>query len=640
MLQNIRNWLQGWLAWVVVGIIAVPLVLSFITTDYGISGTEFAARVNGEEVPSVEFQRRYQDQLLAEQQAAKGQLTPEAEEKLKKQTLDSLVLNRLVTQFVNEQGYRVGNQRVAEYIRSLPVFQVAGQFSKPAYDAMLGAQGLSPEAFESDQRSFLTVRQLQEGLADSAFFTPAEFRRLIALDQERRDVTYVLFDPAALTADLSVTDAEIEAYYAANSTQFMSPETVDLEYVEVALGDLDGDYEPDEAALRQAYEADPTRFKSAEERQARHILVTVADGRSDAEARALAEDVAKQLAAGGDFATLAAKYSNDPGSASRGGDLGFAPRGVYAAPFEEALFALKPGETSPPVKTEFGYHIIRLEAVRAGTEQGFEQVRPQLTEELRRQKTQDDFIALAERMDDLALENPGSLEPVATGTGLAIKRLTGYTRSGGGPFGNNPNMLSAVFSDPVLEGGENTPLVELDETRAVIARVAAHKQPAPRPLAELRDEIIKRIRAAQGQVEARARGEALIKQQQAGGGDLGQVARASGFTAVESGPVTRRSPTVPPDLLAAMFRVAQPATGVPAVQGVALPDGTFAVFQVGAIVPGEPGQIPREQRDQRKQILAQRMSVAEAEALAGQLRETADVVVARDLFKVPEGEDL
>lgn len=640
MLQNIRNWLQGWLAWVVVGVIAVPLVLSFITTDYGVSGTNFAARVNGEDIPSVEFQRRYQDQLLAEQQAAKGQLTPEAEENLKKKTLDSLVLNRLVTQFVNEEGYRVGNQRVADYIRSLPVFQVAGQFSKPAYDAMLAAQGLSPDAFESDQRSFLTVRQIQDGLTDSSFFTPAEFRRLIALDQERRDVTYVLFDAVALGADLPVTDAEIEAYYAANSTQFMSPETVDLEYVEVALGDLDNDYEPDEAALRQAYEADPSRFKSAEERQARHILITAADGRSDADARALAEDVAKQLAAGADFAALAAKYSNDPGSASRGGDLGFAARGVYAAPFEEALFALQPGETSVPVKTEFGYHIIRLEAVRAGTEQSFEQVRPQLADELRRQKAQDDFIALAERMDDLALENPGSLEPVASGTGLPVKRFAGYTRDGGGPFGNNPNLLGAVFSDPVLEGGENTPLVEIDESRAVIARVAEHRPPAPRPLAELRDDIIKRVRAARGATEARARGDGLVSKQKADGGDLGQVARKIGLTAVESGPLTRRSATLPPDLLAAIFRVAQPASGNPPVQGVALPDGSFAVFQVTAVVPGEPSQIPREQRDQRKQVLAQRMAVAEAEALAGQLRETADVVVARDLLKVPEGADL
>ena len=168
---------------------------------------------------------------------------------------------------------------------------------------------------------------------------------------------------------------------------------------------------------------------------------------------------------------------------------GMPARGVYVEPFEKALFAMQSGETSAPVKTEFGYHIIRLDGVKASDGQDFEEVREQLAESLREQKAQDDFYALAERLDDLALENPGSLEPAAKDAGLQIRRYSGYTRGGGGPFGDNADLVSAVFSDAVLEGGENTPLIELDEGRVVVARIAEHKLPAARPLAEVRDEI-------------------------------------------------------------------------------------------------------------------------------------------------------
>ncbi len=650
MFEKIREKLKGWVAVGVLVLIGVPLALTFVSSDFSVTGSSFAARVNGEDIPNVDFQRVYQNRLVAEQQALKNDLPPEAQEQLKRQALDGLVLNRVVTQYVRDAGFRVSSAQVIEHLRSLPVFQVSGQFSKAAYDATLATEGISPTAFEKEQQALLAVRQLQDGLVESSFFTPAEFRRLIALDQERRDVAYVIFDPRELGAGIEVSDADVQSYYAANASQFQSVESANIEYIEVALSDLAKDYTPDEAALREAYEADPTRFRSAEERRARHILVAVDAGRSDAEAKALADEVAGKLAKGGDFAALASQYSTDSGSASRGGDLGFAGQGSYVEPFEKALFALNLGQTSAPVKTEFGYHIIRFDELRPGTERTFEEVRGQLTDELRKQKAQDEFYALAERLDDLALENPTSLDLAAKDTGLKIARYEGFTRTNGGPFGSDANLSSAVFSPGVLDGSENTPLIELDDTRAVVARVVDYKKPGPRSLSEIRGEIVERLRTLRATAAAKSRGEAVLRRVQAGE-DLSAVLSATGGRLTEAGPLTRRTPTVPPELLAAVFRapkpVAQAAGGAgglevarPVTQGVSLGNGGYAVFELRSVVPGEPQRIPQEQRDQRQVALAQRVAVGETEALAAQLREAADVVVAPDLFKADEAEAL
>ncbi len=635
MLEKIRESLKGWMAWVFIAVIGVPLALTFVGGDSTFTGATTAASVNGEEIPAIEFQRVLQDRMVARQQETRSQLPPEAEEQLKRETLDGLVLNRAVIQFVRESGFRVSTQRVAEHIRSLPNFQVGGQFSKPAYDAALAANGISAAAFEGEQRSLLEVNQLQEGIGSSAFFTPGEFRRIIALDQQRRDLEYILLDPRVLGAAIEPTDVEIQAYYATNAAQFQSEETVALDYLEIGMADAARDYMPDEAALRKAYDADPTRFRSAEERDAKHILISIGAERTDTAAKALADEVAKKLADGADFAALAAQYSGDPGSAARGGELGFAARGVYVEPFEQALFALQPGQTSAPVKTEFGYHIIRLGAVRASEGQDFEQVRGQLAEALREQKSQDDFYALAERLDDLALENPGSLEPAAKDTGLQIRRFAGFTRAGGGPFGDNADLISAVFSDAVLEGGENTPLIELDQGRVIVARIAEHKLPAARPLAEVRDEIAVRLRSLRAATEAKNQGESILKRQQAGE-DLAVVASSLGLRLTKTGPVLRRSPVVPPELIAAVFRAPAPTDDKPVVRGVLLGDGGYAVFRLNGVIPGDPATIPQEQRDAQQRILEQRSAQSELAALAAELRGTAKVVVARDLFKAED----
>lgn len=629
MLDFVRNRLKGPVAIAILVLIAVPLAITFGRMDAGTGSTGVAAQVNGEAIAMRDFDRVYQDQLALEQQAATGSLPPGFTADLKRRVLDQLVLNRSVIQFVRDLDFRASDDKVAEAIRGQAAFQVGGEFSKTAYEAALASRGITPTFYEEDQRSFLSLAQLQESLLDGAFLTPAEYRRYLQLELERRTAAFVVLDAAAIAANLPFSDADIQQYYEANAEQFRSEESVSLEYVEVSLADMAQGYAPDEAALREAYEsAEPGRFRTAEERRARHILLAITPARDEAATTKLAGELAGKLKAGADFAALAREYSSDTGSAARGGDLGFAGRGFYVPEFEEALFALAPGQISAPVKTQFGIHLIRLDEVKAGSERSFDQVRAEIADELRRNKAQDEFLALAERLDDLALESPGSLEPVGEATGLPVRRIDVFTRAGGGPLPGSPALIDAVFDQAALTGEENTRLIEFEDGRALVARVAEHRLPAPRPLEKVRGQVIERLRAERGAAAARERGEAIVKQVEQGT-DL--TAAAAGL--VLAGPVElgRGSAGVAPELLTAIFRAPRPTSG-PVVRGVELPSG-YAVFRLDSVRPGDPDQVPREIRDQRKQLLSRQTGLTEVETLASVVKSAAKVSVSPDLFR-------
>lgn len=629
MLQTIRDRLTGWVAVVFLGLIGLTLVVSFgnMTTD--VASANVAATVNGEEIPMARFRQIYQDQLVQQQEAFQGELPEFLQQQLQRNVLEGLVRNRVMVQYASDTGYRADDQRVAAYIRSLPAFQIDGEFSQQSYIALLSSEGIAPEEFESEQRSALQIGELQGGVVSSDFYTPAEYRRFIELDQERRDAVFARFDPIALLAGIEVSDEEIQAFYEANSARFQTEESVALEYVEVQLADIAGTVDVDEEALRTFYEANLERFQTAEERRSRHILIAVNGDRDEAAAEQLAGELADRLQAGEDFAALASEYSDDPGSASDGGELGWAGRGVFVPEFEETLFNLDEGQVSPPVRTQFGFHLIQLEELRSGSQQPFAEVEAQLREELQRREAEDGYYELAERLDDLALENPGSLEAAAQGTGLALERADRITRSGGVPFGFNQDLVDAAFSEAVLTDGENSPLIELEDGRAVVIRVAEFRAPELRSLDELRGEIEQELRLQAAGRRAGEQGEAMLARVNAGE-TLEAVAAEMGVEPLAPGPVPRRSDAVAADVLAEVFRTVPPTSGGPAIGSIAGGDGAYTVFRIDQVLPGKPEDIPRAQRDQAKGALAQQTGNAALGALILDLRAEAEVAVSPD----------
>jgi peptidyl-prolyl cis-trans isomerase D len=510
MLQTIRDRLTGTVAVVFLLLIGVALVVSFGNMSTDVASANVAAVVNGEEIPMIRFREVYQDQLARQQENLQGEVPEFLQVQLQRNVLEGLVRNRVLAQYASDRGYRVDDQRVAAYIRSRPAFQVNGEFSQQSYIALLSSEGISPEAFENDQRTALEIGELQAGIVSSNFFTPAEYRRYIELELERREAVFVRIDPVALLDQIEVSDAAVQAVYEASPERFRTEETVALDYVEVRLSDIAALVDVSDKELRDYYQANLDRFQTAEERRSRHILIAIDDDTDAAAAEALASELATRLAAGEDFAALAREYSDDPGSAADGGELGWAGKGVFVPEFETALFALQEGETSVPVRTQFGFHLIELEELRSGSQRPFEEVRDSLREELQRREAEDGYYELAERLDDLALENPGSLEPAAQGTGLPLKRAERVTRSGGAPFGFNQDLVETAFSEAVLTDGENSALIELEPGRAVVIRVAEHQDPKLRPLDEVRGEIEQELRLEAAANQAREQGEALL----------------------------------------------------------------------------------------------------------------------------------
>ncbi len=631
MLQTIRDRLTGWVAIFFIVVIGLTLVVSFSGGDAGVAAGGFAARVNGEDIPLIQYRRQYQGQLAEQQEIYQGVVPEPLMAQLQRNTLERLVQRKVITQYVRDSGFRVSTNRLVAAIQGATGFQVGGQFSNQSYQAVLASQGMTPQGFERDQREVLAVGQLQEGILTSAFFTPSEFRQFIVLEGEQREIAYVTFKAAGIATGLEVTDASVQEYYQANPDIFMTGESVALEFIEVDLATMSEGIEVSESELREYYEADRERYRTEEERLARHILITVAADEDEQAAEQRATDVLARLVAGEEFGALAAEVSDDPGSAAEGGSLGWARSGDFVAAFEEALFALEPGQISGVVRSEFGFHIIRLDNIRSGSEQSFEEAREELVAELQQRKAEDRYYTAAEQLADLAFDNPGSLETVAQDTGLERKRIDLFTRSGGVPFGYNQLLVDTVFGEAVLDHRENSPLVELDDGQAVVVRVVEHRPATLKPLDTVAAEIRAGLLMQQAMEVAADRGRAF-KQRVVGGEVFEAVAGEYGLEVQTPALLGRAAGTLAPELLRAVFAAPKPADGKRVYRGEALANGDFAVFQLNRVIQGKPESIPRDIRDQRKKLLAQQAGTAEVTALAIDLRNKASVVVAPDLF--------
>ena len=362
MLQKIRDNITGWVAAVIIGLIAVVFI--FWGIQFESSVTAAAAKVNGDEISMQAVQRAWQDRQNELHQVLRDELPETLVKSEQQRLLDDFIRRELLVQRAAEAGFRVSDADLVEAIAAIPALQVDGRFSRDRYAAVLRSQGRTETQFENDFRRDLEVSQLSNGIGVSAFALPGELARRIALEGETRDVEYAVLPAAGFAAGAEVTPEQVAAWYEKNAANLRTPDSVDLQYVRLDLADVEAGVEVTEDALREFYaQVAPERYVSTERRRARHILIEA--GADDAAAREKAEQLATRAKGGEDFVTLASENSDDPGSKGQGGDLGWATRDSFVAPFSEALFAMSPGEVRGPVQTQFGYHVIRLEEVDA-----------------------------------------------------------------------------------------------------------------------------------------------------------------------------------------------------------------------------------------------------------------------------------
>jgi peptidyl-prolyl cis-trans isomerase D len=469
----------------------------------------------------------------------------------------------------------------------------------------------------------------------SSFLTPAEFRRYIELYNQQREVAYALFGIDAFSANVTIDDAAISSRYENNKTSYQTAETVDLEYIELAMADIAATVEVTEEQLRATYEMERDRFETPEQRHAEHILVEIPEGQEDA-ARGKAEAIVARLRGGEDFAAVAAAESADAGTKAQGGDLGWISRGGFlVGPFEDALYALQVGAISDPVRTEAGFHIIRLAEVRAGAVQPFEAVREEIAAELKTREAENEFYDRANKLGEEAFDAYDNLQPVADATGLPIKTAMGFPRTGDpAVFENSAAVVQAAFAEEIVDTKRNSEIVELAEDHVLVLRVTEHHVPTTKPLDEVRDQVreeLVRERAQQLAEEAAAAFLTDIEQ----GNDPAASAAAHGGMWNAPTWVMRTDANVPTEILSTAFGMPKTDAATPQRESVALASGGQAVIIMSGVKAGEPESMTNEEREQRRQQLAQQAARAELTGYAGNLRAEANVRIPDEVLNPP-----
>ncbi|WP_369990625.1 SurA N-terminal domain-containing protein [Pseudomonas xanthosomatis] len=616
MLQNIRDNSQGWIAKTIIGLIVVLMALTgFEAIFQAASHSQDAAKVNGQTISqnelsqAVDMQRR---QLM--QQLGKDFDPALLDEKmLREAALKGLIDRKLLLQGAEDAKFAFSEAALDQLILQTPEFQVDGKFSAERFDSVIRQMGYGRMQFREMLAQEMLIGQLRTGLAGSSFVTDKQVEAFARLEKQTRDFASLTFkaDPAAI----KVGDDEVKAHYDQHAKEFMTPDQVVIDYIELKKAAFFDQVKVNDDELKALYEKEIANL--AEQRRAAHILIEVNDKTSDAQAKARIEEIQQRLNKGEDFAKLAKEFSQDPGSASAGGDLGFAGPGVYDPAFEEALYKLNKDQVSAPVHTEYGYHLIKLLGVEAPDVPSFASLKDKLTHELKTQQVEQRFVEATKQLEDAAFEASDLAQP-AQDLGLKVHTSAPFGREGGEGVTANRAVVQAAFSEEVMDEGANSNGIELDPETVVVLRVKEHRKPEQLPLEAVAKNISQQLAKDKATAELKAKADKLI----AGLRD-GSVKPASQSWKVQEA-ATRGQDGIDPAELQAVFRLGKPESKDKPVYGsVVLGDGSLVVLQLKGV--NEGAAATDEEKAQIRRYLASRAGSQDFAAFRKQLEAKADV---------------
>ena len=632
MLQALREKSSGLLAKVLLG--AIVLAFSFFGIEsYFISRTDdFVAKVGDREISQQDFRTRFDEYRQRELQRSGGTLDMQTFEQpqIKRQLLDAMIDEQVLVNANRKLGISVPAEALRQQIRAIPAFQHEGQFDPTQYKALLAAQGMTPASFEERLRREMSANLLPMQIATSEFVTAREVDDYLRLRDQKRDFRHVMLAKPTL-AEHAVSDADAEAYYKAHSQDFMVPEEVALEYLELDAAKLDVNVTPDEATLRDRYEKEKARYVSPEQREASHILIKVGGkGTPDDQKAALekAQKITAEAKAGKDFAALAKEYSDDLGSKALGGDLGWLEKDVTDPAFEGALYALQKGEISDPVLSPEGYHIIELRDVRPGTTRSFEEVRPELARDFGDSERERVYNERSGRLTDLTYQDASSLDGAAHELGLTVQKTGLFPRAGGEGIAANPAVVKAAFSEQVLVQNNNSDPIDLGPNHIVVVRVAEHKPAKPKALADVRGAIDEAIRSERLAAQAKAQADALYAR--LGKGEkLDQLAAELKLEVASEKDVQRSAVNLDGALVRGVFDMPRPGDK-PTHALIALGDDAYTLVALDKVSDADPKAADATTREAARNTLLQGMMGDIARNLVAGLRADTKLKVAED----------
>ena len=581
VLQKMRAGAQGIFAKILVGVIVFVLaVFGFGAIDLFSVSEPVAATVNGDDIT----QRLLENETARQRSFQRSRFAENVPDELIDQmvtqqgVLDALIDQTLLGQEADDLGLGVDEQTVQKRIR-----RDFGDFDQTTYRNVLANQGFTPISFQAEMAESAIREQLSKGFLDTAFITKRELRRIAEVRSQRRDIAWLLFDVDELAEGVAVNDEAIAEHYESHIDEYMTEERFDFEFVRLPKEGLADDLEVDEEAVLAAYEDLVAALEP--NRHAAHILLEVNDERSADDAKRQLAEVRAEVEAGADFAAKAEELSEDPGSATGGGDLGSSGRGVFVPAFEEALWALEPGQMSAPVETEFGVHLIKLIAMEDTEIPSLDERREGIVNDLRDAEAQRRFDEIVREMEEIAFESE-SLEPLAAEYELTIEPLDQVTRDGSEGILSEAKVRDALFGEDVLLEGYNSAAVVTDAAEVVVGRLRGRHPSEERPLDTVRDEIRRTIALDEAQSLAESRAfDALANL--AAGDTPADVAAQSGveWQRADDLPIDGGDP--PRAIGELAFQMEAPAPGERQSDVATLANGSRAVVVLSNVVMGD-----------------------------------------------------
>lgn len=616
MLTKIREKAQGAFAWGILILICVPFVLWGIN-NYLDTGKEVPVASVGDK----DFYQR--DINKAYEQYSQNLRGMEIDEQtLKAQALQKLIKDEVLLQYVHAEGLVATDDEAREFIKSLPYFQVDGKFSDRQYKTLLSSQGISSGEFVNRIKNALIMEQFQHSIVDSSFATQYDVESFFKIQNQQRDVDYVTV--ALQPVPGQPTTGEISAYYQQHQDLYQTPEQVSVEYVELSLDEIAKKVVVTDEKLKAFYEEQKEQYSTPERRKISHILFAINDKIPEKVALEKALK-AKQELSNKDFAALAAEVSEDKLTATKGGDLGLFNVGVMEKAFEEAASALKLGEVSNPVKSAFGYHLIKVTELVPGNVKLFDNVKNEVTKAYRKAQAENAFYEAGEKLTEMSFENPDNLQTVADALGIRVQQSALFTKEKGEGIAADEKIRSAAFSEEVLQGNNSAP-VEQGVERLVVVRLLEHKPAAKLDLNQVKQEVaavLSKEKAKQLTVEKAKQIKARLQT----GESIQAVAAEKKLEVKTVKGLIRGKNKLPEQLSDTIFKAAKPVGDKPSVFIAVLPSGEQVVVSLSKVTAGIMSDDDKKQLELAKMNIAKAFGQTEFNEVLNSLQAEADVEV-------------
>ncbi|MDO6764029.1 SurA N-terminal domain-containing protein [Agarivorans sp. 1_MG-2023] len=625
MLEKLREGSQGPVAKIILGLVILSFALAGVGSYIATPSEQLAAEVNGESISRAEFDQAYQNErgrLESQFGAAFSQLAadPSYMAQFRNNVLERMIGERLLDQAAEKYGLRVSDERVKSQILGMQEFQVDGKFDNERYLAVLYRANLQPSQFRDMIRNDLTRRQLQQALLGSEFALPNEAELLVKLNQQTRDVRYVTVPVANFAAQEAPTDEELKAYYEERKNTFKTEESVDVEFIVVDAAKIADSIVVDEQDIQQFYEANSRSYTQPEKRKVAHILIGFSG--DEAADKAKAEALLAKVQQGEDFATLAAESSDDTFSGQEGGELDWFESGVMAPEFDAAAFALADkGDVSELVKTEFGFHLIKLIDVQTAQVKPLEDVKDQISQRLQQEQAQNAFYEQAQRLAEVSFEIPDSLVDVASETGLTVETVKGLTRSSANAILSQPQVLSQLFNLDFIAEGLNSEAIQLADDSSVVVRVMAHKAAEVKPFETVESQIASDLTLSRSNQAAQDYADSLIAALESGEG-LDGLLYEQNLTVDSKVKVARDSQDFEPQVVRHLFMMAKP-TEQKVASRIATMNGDQLVIQVTEV--NESSSVDSSEADRWLEQLSSVKTEASYQVLIDVLKSKAEI---------------